>query len=811
MNRSSRLSLIIFISLQFQFSFPGQTIALKGNDAHFEVGNYLGGGATGTVYEAEYSKTKENFAMKILNPLGYKLVSPAILRKCTVLIKGKIYDEKSNNQQLIEREHVWWLINGSTKQHLVAYYSERDKVLKELTLRQCIRLYGSCFQELEGSGGVEASTSTDGLTTSSGLCTSVAMEDKKRPKIPKHPPKFVDFLRRRAKIFREITNMRKISNHRNVIRLQGVLELVQESKCTIFLVMELANGGELFDRIKLDYGTREDTAKGFFKQLLDGVRHCHEQGVCHRDLKPENLLLSDTQELGTILKIADFGFSARCAQSAEGTDLRHQHPSSVLTQMELMDLSAPPSSSTAQNNSLRTLTSVVGSPFYVAPEILEAKGYSGPKADVWSIGVILYAILAGNLPFGQELTSCNRYKNFCKWIKEVSPMKNLDLHVPIWELHSIDYPQWLFPSKFSTTAKNLIVSMLHPDPQRRISVTEALKHPFCDSCSNEQPLNIDRKESSEFAPADTSFDSQNSVSSHEKKTDVGKVMDDAVDYLMTEESKNTHVSPGGVALATIDENENENENESEFAPNYNVNNTEPATSLSPKHYDGALQSPYPSVSTPITINSANQSTPPLAPIGLAIADADRIDGPGILDMTPSSYLSGTSLSRQSSPSSPTGVHPPNFSDSVKRSTRFITSVPAFDVLQKIMQVLETFRANKSVTAIGVIGEVELFEDAYRIEVWGHEGTTGPSIMAMQVYQMPREEEERSNNIESSSTDSNESFLVEFVRGQLEIFAFKRFYQEVRQEVEYLVKSDYALSSFQAGSPMVTNSVISRFS
>ena len=57
------------------------------------------------------------------------------------------------------------------------------------------------------------------------------------------PPKFVDFVRRRARIFREITNMRKISNHRNVIRLQGVLELLQDSKCTIFLVMELANGG----------------------------------------------------------------------------------------------------------------------------------------------------------------------------------------------------------------------------------------------------------------------------------------------------------------------------------------------------------------------------------------------------------------------------------------------------------------------------------------------------------------------------------------------------------------------------------------
>ena len=81
--------------------------------------------------------------------------------------------------------------------------------------------------------------------------------------------------------------MRKISNHRNVIKLEAVLELIQESKSTLFLVLELANGGELFDRIKIDQGTREETALIFFRQLLQGVKHCHDQGVCHRDLKPE--------------------------------------------------------------------------------------------------------------------------------------------------------------------------------------------------------------------------------------------------------------------------------------------------------------------------------------------------------------------------------------------------------------------------------------------------------------------------------------------------------------------------------------------
>eukprot|EP00605_Chrysophyceae_sp_TOSAG23-4_P001720 GSChrysophyteH1.ASY1.ANO1.1907.1 assembled CDS len=188
------------------YQFDGQTVWLDRGTPLLEVGNFLGGGAAGTVYECEHTQTHEHYALKILNPL--------------------------------------------------------------------------------------------------------------------------DFVRRRSRIFREIENMRKISNHENVIRLEGVLELIQESKCTIFLIMELANGGELFDRIKVDCGTRESTAKYFFQQLLEGVQHCHGQGVCHRDLKPENLLLQDAGK-ETVLKIADFGFSARFLMgnaNSGGEEIRRWKP-----------------------------------------------------------------------------------------------------------------------------------------------------------------------------------------------------------------------------------------------------------------------------------------------------------------------------------------------------------------------------------------------------------------------------------------------------------------------------------------------------
>jgi serine/threonine protein kinase len=117
-------------------------------------------------------------------------------------------------------------------------------------------------------------------------------------------------------------------------------------------VLELASGGELFDRIAIDRGTDEDIARHYYRQLLQGIRYCHSKGVCHRDLKPENLLLSDDDEEPT-LKIADFGLSS--AMGGRGA------------------------ASTQPATQLRRLKSVVGSPHYVAPEVLNdnSDGYEG--------------------------------------------------------------------------------------------------------------------------------------------------------------------------------------------------------------------------------------------------------------------------------------------------------------------------------------------------------------------------------------------------------------------------------------------------
>nr|CCA22121.1 serine/threonine protein kinase putative [Albugo laibachii Nc14]CCA23387.1 serine/threonine protein kinase putative [Albugo laibachii Nc14] len=189
-----------------------------------------------------------------------------------------------------------------------------------------------------------------------------------------------------------------------------------------------------------------------FGNWVTGVAFCHASGICHRDLKLDNLILADEKDK-SVLKIADFGLSAIVSKTRNGQP--------------------------ASNSNFRRLRSVVGSPYYVAPEVLnEAElGYDGTKADAWSIGVILHVMVAGVMPFGKDLLSCPRFACFR------SSFSGLEHENPSYrEVDSLNtqshFANWLYPSQLSDELKRLLSQLLHPNPCSRLSVEECLQDPW---------------------------------------------------------------------------------------------------------------------------------------------------------------------------------------------------------------------------------------------------------------------------------------------------------------------------------------------
>eukprot|EP01068_Selenidium_serpulae_P017666 Selendium_serpulae@DN6395_c1_g1_i6.p1 len=212
-----------------------------------------------------------------------------------------------------------------------------------------------------------------------------------------------------TRLKREIQIMKRL-DHPNIIKL---FEVYEDTK-NLYLVLELCTGGELFDRIIKSGHFSERYAASLMKQVFNAIAYCHSNDVMHRDLKPENLLYADASPLSA-LKVIDWGFAARCPNNHK-------------------------------------FSSVVGTPYYVAPEVLF--GNYDKNCDIWSAGVVLYILLCGYPPFhGKDNQEILR-------------------KVKMGE-YTFDPRHW---KRVSEKAKALIRQMLMYDPRRRISAASAQQH-----------------------------------------------------------------------------------------------------------------------------------------------------------------------------------------------------------------------------------------------------------------------------------------------------------------------------------------------
>lgn len=191
-----------------------------------------------------------------------------------------------------------------------------------------------------------------------------------------------------------------------------------------YLVLEYVEGGELFHYIIENGCLPEPEAVRIFRQMISGLSHCHRFNICHRDLKPENILMDGNKNI----KIVDFGMAA------------------------LQPVN-------------KWLNTACGSPHYASPEVILGQNYRGDKADVWSCGVILFAMLTGTLPFDSEGDHYDVIKTVLKGRYKFPRTANL-----------------------SGLAKDFIARMLQKDPDQRISMKAMWRHPFVRQYSNRDSM-----------------------------------------------------------------------------------------------------------------------------------------------------------------------------------------------------------------------------------------------------------------------------------------------------------------------------------
>ncbi|XP_061458790.1 testis-specific serine/threonine-protein kinase 1-like [Rhineura floridana] len=223
----------------------------------------------------------------------------------------------------------------------------------------------------------------------------------------KAPP---DFLERFLP--REIDILAKV-NHRSIIK---TYEIFETSDGKVYIVMELGAQGDLLEFIKTKGAMPEDIARKMFRQLCAAIKYCHDADIVHRDLKCENLLLDKDYHI----KLSDFGFSKRLTRDEEGKIVHSK--------------------------------TFCGSAAYAAPEVLQGIPYEPKVYDMWSLGIILYIMVCGSMPYDDS---------------------NIRKMLRLQKEHRVHFPK---SKNLTVECKDLVYRMLQPDVNRRLRIEEVLSH-----------------------------------------------------------------------------------------------------------------------------------------------------------------------------------------------------------------------------------------------------------------------------------------------------------------------------------------------
>ena len=244
-------------------------------------------------------------------------------------------------------------------------------------------------------------------------------------------------------VMKEISIMKKLDND-FIVKIEDVLM----SEDFVYIAMEYAEGGQLWEKVATKGKLSENACKKYTWQMCSALAYCHSRNICHRDIKPQNILLDKNDNI----KLADFGFASimEVDELKKGFDKKaaFSETKRLTTIEEAMEHSTDTDefemSMEATSKETKTMSTFCGTISYMAPEIEKQDKYFGDKADVWSLGIVVYVLLNGFMPFKENDVRKNSYK----------------------------------PRGMGEQAQDFLSRMLVVSPGQRWSMSQLLKHPW---------------------------------------------------------------------------------------------------------------------------------------------------------------------------------------------------------------------------------------------------------------------------------------------------------------------------------------------